>query len=513
MPDNVRLSISDRTLSRVNGWFNDAKCTLPQYQRARFEVHATFSYAPSSPRFDADVTSFVDRVFSFNDSIATLKDGLIVGISPGSTDIIVEDYQKQRFDSVPIVVTSTPVDAIKLDVQIRGAIIIESEYTTPRPPLSSQTVFLTAQRELFFQGKIADVSIAALFGDGARMLVSRSEVIIESLNNSVVDVRESSDGAQVIAVDSGRGEFVNATWTTCNTTIAVGLGLVDVAINVNKPVFVEERYEKELPEDSPIGTTIATVQAKDADSGGAIHSDVQYRIVSGNDEKKFEISPSTGVVRTIASLDRETTDEYVLVIEATDQAQRDEEQQRLNQNETTTDASGSANGVDGATEISAPDQTRIYIRVLDVNDIVPKCHSDNEERVRIVKTLPVGSYVTTVNAVDGDSGSYGVVSYAITGGDENNRFAVNTSSGVVTVARNLTSSRTLVVEARDGGNLSSPCVVTIDVLGTDLLVMAPICEMTKDRFEEERDSFIGRLGDILGLKIVVTRSDVEENGW
>ena len=41
---------------------------------------------------------------------------------------------------------------------------------------------------------------------------------------------------------------------------------------------------------------------------------------AGNEESMFEINNVTGVLRTVASLDREETDMYILTIQAVDSA-------------------------------------------------------------------------------------------------------------------------------------------------------------------------------------------------
>ena len=60
--------------------------------------------------------------------------------------------------------------------------------------------------------------------------------------------------------------------------------MTKVVINVidvddMKPVFVLHQYEKEIPENLPIGTSIAIVGAKDGDK--AINAEINYKIIAG----------------------------------------------------------------------------------------------------------------------------------------------------------------------------------------------------------------------------------------
>ena len=50
-------------------------------------------------------------------------------------------------------------------------------------------------------------------------------------------------------------------------------------VNDNSPVFKPAVYEKTIPENSEIGSTVVTVTTSDEDSGD--NGNVMYRIVSG----------------------------------------------------------------------------------------------------------------------------------------------------------------------------------------------------------------------------------------
>ena len=86
-------------------------------------------------------------------------------------------------------------------------------------------------------------------------------------------------------------------------------------INDNPPVFNPITYSTSLSELVPIGTSVTTVFASDQDIGA--NSDISFYILSGS-EGNFEIDLVSGLIKTTGSLDRETTDNYNLIIVAYD---------------------------------------------------------------------------------------------------------------------------------------------------------------------------------------------------
>ncbi|XP_074492883.1 cadherin-7 [Sebastes fasciatus] len=89
-------------------------------------------------------------------------------------------------------------------------------------------------------------------------------------------------------------------------------------INDNPPVFLDEPYVATVPEMANIGTSIIQVTARDADDPTYGNSArLVYAITQGQDY--FSVDPQTGVLRTaIPDMDRETRDEYLVVLQAKD---------------------------------------------------------------------------------------------------------------------------------------------------------------------------------------------------
>ena len=96
--------------------------------------------------------------------------------------------------------------------------------------------------------------------------------------------------------------------STCVVQIAVN------DINDERPVF-EPVPVLHVPENSAANTPIATIRAFDRDIGK--NSEVEY-ILEDSQMGKFSIGRIDGVLRCVASLDREQKSEYSLVVTAVD---------------------------------------------------------------------------------------------------------------------------------------------------------------------------------------------------
>ncbi|XP_023559812.1 protocadherin beta-14 [Octodon degus] len=89
-------------------------------------------------------------------------------------------------------------------------------------------------------------------------------------------------------------------------------------INDNSPEFAQDLYEVQVLEDTPIGTWIITVSAKDLDTGN--YGKLLYTFFHASEDirKTFEINPLSGEVNLRSQLDFETIQSYSINIQAID---------------------------------------------------------------------------------------------------------------------------------------------------------------------------------------------------
>ncbi|KAM9337366.1 cadherin-7-like isoform 1-T1 [Symphorus nematophorus] len=198
-------------------------------------------------------------------------------------------------------------------------------------------------------------------------------------------------------------------------------------INDNEPKFLDGPYLAGVPEMSPLGTMVVQVAATDADDPTYGNSArVVYSIIHG--QPYFSVEPKTGVIRTaLPNMDRETRDQYVLVIQAKDMV-------------------GQMGGLSGTTSVT--------VTLTDVNDNPPRFTHKNYQYT-VLESLPVQSVVARIKAADADIGSNAEMDYRIMDGDGPGMFNIttdeDTQDGVIILLKPLDfetkSSFSLRIEA------------------------------------------------------------------
>ncbi|XP_003782156.3 protocadherin beta-16 [Otolemur garnettii] len=99
-------------------------------------------------------------------------------------------------------------------------------------------------------------------------------------------------------------------------TAQVLIEVVDT--NDNAPEFEKPIYKVQIPENSPVGSLVVTVIARDLDSG--VNGKISYTLFQPSDDisKTLEINPMTGEIRLRKQVDYETVLSYAVDIKATD---------------------------------------------------------------------------------------------------------------------------------------------------------------------------------------------------
>ncbi|CAK7322071.1 Protocadherin beta-15 [Vulpes lagopus] len=153
------------------------------------------------------------------------------------------------------------------------------------------------------------------------------------------------------------------------------LVLIDVLdINDNAPEFVQPLYRAQILENSPLGSLIVTVSARDLDTG--TNGKVFYSFFYGDEEisRTFALNELTGEIKIIRELDFEKIMSYELDIKASDGA-----------------------GLSG--------KCTVIIEVVDINDNTPEL-----TMASLISSIPENSPETTIalfSIQDRDSGENG----------------------------------------------------------------------------------------------------------
>uniref|UniRef100_A0A8C0XQH5 Cadherin-23 n=1 Tax=Castor canadensis TaxID=51338 RepID=A0A8C0XQH5_CASCN len=223
---------------------------------------------------------------------------------------------------------------------------------------------------------------------------------------------------------------------TSSATVFVNL----LDLNDNDPTFQNLPFVAEVLEGTPAGLSVYHVVAIDLDEG--LNGLVSYRMQVGMPRMDFLINSSSGVVVTMAELDRERIAEYQLRVVASDAG-------------TPTKSSTST----------------LTIRVLDVNDETPTFFPA-VYNVSVSEDVPRDFRVVWLNCTDNDVGLNAELSYFITGGNVDGKFSIGYRDAVVRTVvgldRETTAAYTLVLEAIDNGPVGKRRTGTATVFVTVL---------------------------------------------
>uniref|UniRef100_A0A667X178 Protocadherin 11 Y-linked n=1 Tax=Myripristis murdjan TaxID=586833 RepID=A0A667X178_9TELE len=155
-------------------------------------------------------------------------------------------------------------------------------------------------------------------------------------------------------------------------------------VNDNRPIFKDSELEVNVPENAPMGTSVAQLHATDADLGSnaQIHFAFSNQI-SASTKRHFAIDSSTGLITVKQPLDREVTPVHKLIVLASD---------------------GS----------STPSRATVIVNVTDVNDNVPSI--DTRYIINLVngtvllsENAPLNTKIALITVTDKDADLYGKV--------------------------------------------------------------------------------------------------------
>uniref|UniRef100_A0A803TL74 Cadherin EGF LAG seven-pass G-type receptor 3 n=1 Tax=Anolis carolinensis TaxID=28377 RepID=A0A803TL74_ANOCA len=207
-------------------------------------------------------------------------------------------------------------------------------------------------------------------------------------------------------------------------------------VNDNAPQFVSAHYQGIISEDSPPFTSVLQISATDRDAQA--NGRVQYTFQNGEDgDGDFTIEPTSGIIRSVRRLDRESIPVYELTAYAVDR------------------------GI-------PPQRTPVHIQVTvqDVNDNAPVFPAEDFE-VLVKENSIVGSVVAQITAVDPDEGPNAQIMYQIVEGNIPEIFQMDIFSGELTALIDLdyeTKSEYVIVVQATSAPLVSRATVHIKLI-------------------------------------------------
>uniref|UniRef100_A0A8C1TTF3 FAT atypical cadherin 1b n=1 Tax=Cyprinus carpio TaxID=7962 RepID=A0A8C1TTF3_CYPCA len=202
-------------------------------------------------------------------------------------------------------------------------------------------------------------------------------------------------------------------------------------LNDNPPLFAHQLYNATISKISSPGQLVTCVKAYDADSHGT--SQLEYAILSGNDNNIFAIDASSGEI-VIANFSQQSLGHfYSLVLSVTD-------------------------GIFRSTA-----EANIYM--MGENSHSPSFTQD-EYVIELAENSPVGTLVGQVEAIDKDPGIYGQLTFFILNDIARDKFTINDDGQIHTVEsfdREKPEEKTISISlmAKDGGGRLSFCTVIV----------------------------------------------------
>lgn len=233
--------------------------------------------------------------------------------------------------------------------------------------------------------------------------------------------------------------------------------IADTPVN-HAPSIAPQTFS--LNENAPQGSPVGTVAASDSDAGQSL----AFAITAGNGEGVFSILPTGQIaVANSALLDFETHPSFSLTVQVSD------------------------NGTP-----SLSNSATITINLNNVNE----APAISPQSLSVDENSPDGTVVGTVAASDHDAGQ--TLNYAITAGDPNGAFEIDSSTGEITVADSelldfeTTPFFWLMVQVTDSGSpaLSSSAIVIVSVND-----VAP--DPHDDHYQVLHDRILDTYGDML----------------
>ncbi|XP_030595799.1 protocadherin alpha-8-like isoform X16 [Archocentrus centrarchus] len=289
-------------------------------------------------------------------------------------------------------------------------------------------------------------------------------------------------------LDREKQDVIKLTLTAVDGGTLPKSGTSEIIINVldnndNFPTFSKTLYKTNIIENAPLGTTVATVTATDADEG--TNKDIVYLLNSKDQDNVleiFEINSQTGIITVRGIIDFETNPAFEIRVQATDK---------------------------GQPPLTA--QCKVLIEVVDLNDNAPDI-TVTPLLSTVKEDVETGTAIALVSVLDKDGGKNGEVKCEILNSvpfkleiNYKNYYSLVIGG---TLDRELISHYNITIKATDEGTppLASSNVVIIQV--SDVNDNAPLFADTMINMYVVENSPVGTV-----LKVVsATDADAGENG-
>ncbi|XP_078247856.1 protocadherin beta-16-like [Pogona vitticeps] len=177
-------------------------------------------------------------------------------------------------------------------------------------PMNTQFSLESAQDEDLGQNSIQNYTLSPneYFRLGVESNPDGSKLVDLILEKPLDREKEPHFGLTLMAVDGGTPRRTG--------TVQIKVNVLD--INDNSPQFTQSEYKVKLKENSPQGTLVSKVEARDLDFGSNAEITYSFHRVSGKIHSLFHLNQDTGEITIMGEIDYEKETSYDMNIKATD---------------------------------------------------------------------------------------------------------------------------------------------------------------------------------------------------
>ncbi|XP_036433599.1 protocadherin alpha-8-like [Colossoma macropomum] len=282
-------------------------------------------------------------------------------------------------------IVNAPLNIYRFEVNILDVNDNSPSFRTPDIYLNISEYALPGERFTLPRAHDADV--------GSNTVKSYKLSQNEYFSLDVQSGGEQSVSADLVlqkALDREKQPAVHLTLTAVDGGKPPTSGTANIIINVidvndNIPGFSKQLYKARVTENSPVGTSVITVHANDADEG--LNGEIEYSFVTHDSDvvDEFSINPVTGEISVRGNVDYETRNAVEIRVQAKDK---------------------------GANPRAA--HCKVLVEIIDINDNSPEITVTS--LVNFVKEdASVDTMVAMVTVMDKDAGRNGEVKLKLMG--------------------------------------------------------------------------------------------------
>ncbi|XP_064094852.1 fat-like cadherin-related tumor suppressor homolog isoform X3 [Macrobrachium nipponense] len=430
----------------------DVSVKLPEFLSRKYTLTVPEDTAPGTrigsvgARYDGELEYTVDwGGQEVTPPVSVTQEGILT---------LTSRLDREEIQRLSLIVTALPVDEPELATSTNVVIEVH-DVNDESPVFESERYYVSVAENTPSGSNVVRVWASdrdAGSNSEIRYIIDEQSPLVEkplftldpysgwlSLNQELDAEAKSKYELTVIARDNGNPKL--------SSTAIIVIEVIDY--NDNAPLFVKESYQASVMEDAIPGTVVVQLEVIDYDLGGGaldgeMGQNIVYYLTSGNALQHFHVRGG-GQIYVAKSLDRETVDQYILEVTATD-------------------------GVYVAKSL-------VFIEILDINDNGPLCTTP-VYRHTVSEAAPIGTLLLTVSATDPDLSSH--PQFFLTGPGAG-KFAMDIDSGQLTIEnpldREKQSHYSLKATVKDGDNLDWECSCQLEIDVTDVNDNSPVFSM------------------------------------